>query len=232
VMYYANYTAEMLKAIRVGGVDVRGYFAWSLMDNYEWERGYQERFGATYTNFQYGYDERAPANNNSQPTEGTQWRQRKDSSCWLEAVYRGNKLISPKKGEAFKGCVDSTVFHGEFEDPHHPGCSRRIMLDIAGTAAVIVGDAPKTPAPECKWSEKGKKECHEVETPKSCDGKSDETWKVHVPMVSGGSIIADFSEQGGSARLAGFWNSETSSIDWADGNSWKVASEVEEVASI
>ena len=45
VLFYHNYTSEMQRAINEDGVDVRGYFAWSLMDNFEWERGYTERFG-------------------------------------------------------------------------------------------------------------------------------------------------------------------------------------------
>jgi beta-glucosidase len=38
-------------AAMAAGVDVRGYFAWSLLDNFEWSLGYSKRFGIVHVNF-------------------------------------------------------------------------------------------------------------------------------------------------------------------------------------
>lgn len=44
VNYYASHVAAALSA-RESGVDLRGYFAWSLLDNLEWAEGWTKRFG-------------------------------------------------------------------------------------------------------------------------------------------------------------------------------------------
>ena len=40
----------MARAI-AGGADVRGYFAWSLLDNLEWAHGFSKRFGIVHVDF-------------------------------------------------------------------------------------------------------------------------------------------------------------------------------------
>ncbi|OVA13723.1 Glycoside hydrolase [Macleaya cordata] len=50
VRFYSEHLTQVRKAIRLG-VDVRGYFAWSLMDNFEWSNGYTLRFGLCYIDY-------------------------------------------------------------------------------------------------------------------------------------------------------------------------------------
>ena len=44
VAYIDAALAEMRKA-QADGIDVRGYFHWSLLDNFEWTAGYAQKFG-------------------------------------------------------------------------------------------------------------------------------------------------------------------------------------------
>ena len=58
---------------RDDGVDVRGYYVWSLLDNFEWAEGYSQRFGLVHTDFPTG--QRTP----------------KDSFDWFRAVIAANR---------------------------------------------------------------------------------------------------------------------------------------------
>ncbi|EFX00728.1 beta-galactosidase [Grosmannia clavigera kw1407] len=54
VRYFDEYVHAMAEAVRDDGVDVRGYMAWSLLDNFEWAEGYETRFGVTYVDYAGG----------------------------------------------------------------------------------------------------------------------------------------------------------------------------------
>src|SRR6185437_16513256 len=50
-----DYLRKHLAAVHAAladGVDIRGYFAWSLLDNFEWSLGYSKRFGIVHVDFE------------------------------------------------------------------------------------------------------------------------------------------------------------------------------------
>jgi beta-glucosidase len=48
--YIESHVRAMADAM-AKGVDIRGYFVWSLLDNFEWALGYSKRFGLYYVDY-------------------------------------------------------------------------------------------------------------------------------------------------------------------------------------
>ncbi|MDD6307295.1 MAG: GH1 family beta-glucosidase [Clostridiales bacterium] len=67
IQFLDEYLSALQKA-NDEGVDVRGYFLWTFLDNFEWDKGYNERFGIVYVDFT------------------TQKRIVKDSAYWYQKV--------------------------------------------------------------------------------------------------------------------------------------------------
>ena len=78
IAYHRSYLQELANAIKAGA-DVRGYHAWSLLDNFEWAEGYSKRFGLLYVDYK------------------TQQRTVKSSGHWYAKVAESNAL--PAGGE-------------------------------------------------------------------------------------------------------------------------------------
>lgn len=71
--FLSRYLRELGRAI-ADGTDVRGYFLWSIMDNFEWAEGYKERFGITHVDYT------------------TQVRTLKDSAYWYGKLIKSRRI--------------------------------------------------------------------------------------------------------------------------------------------
>lgn len=69
VQFFKDYLAQILKA-KQEGINISGYFVWTLMDNFEWAEGYHPRFGLVHVNFE------------------TQQRIIKDSGLWFASFLK------------------------------------------------------------------------------------------------------------------------------------------------
>jgi len=70
--YLDSHVRALHRALEAG-VDVRGYFVWSLMDNFEWAEGYAQRFGLVHVDF------------------ATQERTKKDSYAWYRSLLQAQR---------------------------------------------------------------------------------------------------------------------------------------------
>lgn len=73
IAYHHEYLSAVARSM-ADGADVRGYHAWSLLDNFEWAEGYSQRFGLTYVDFK------------------SQQRTIKDSGRWYSKVAAENRV--------------------------------------------------------------------------------------------------------------------------------------------
>ena len=75
--YYQQYLAEATKAVEEDGVLLKGYFAWSLLDNFEWADGYAKRFGIVHVDY------------------NSMQRRPKQSAYWLRDFFAYSQQPSP-----------------------------------------------------------------------------------------------------------------------------------------
>jgi beta-glucosidase len=65
-LHYLRTHLAQLSEMVASGIDIRGYYVWSLLDNFEWAHGYSQRFGVVHVDYQ------------------TQQRTPKTSARWLQ----------------------------------------------------------------------------------------------------------------------------------------------------
>jgi lactase-phlorizin hydrolase len=92
IRFYTNYINNVLKAIKLDGCNVVGYTAWSLMDNFEWARGYSETFGLYQVDM----------------TNATRPRTAKDSANFYKQLIKSNGWPS-SSGRVIPGRVTYTA---------------------------------------------------------------------------------------------------------------------------
>lgn len=81
-----DFTSRYLRSLHradAEGYPIKGYFHWSLLDNFEWAEGYRHRFGLVHVDFE------------------TQKRTIKDSGRWYRSVIRRNGLEHPHRLDPF-----------------------------------------------------------------------------------------------------------------------------------
>ena len=121
-----DYLREHIRALAVAmdrGVDVRGYFAWTLFDNFEWAWGYTKRFGLCAIE------------------PGTGRRIPKASAGWYGAVARANGLAPAGGSGSLASCKSPTRTRGR------PTREARSLMDAADHRVDSLGRRHEDPIP-------------------------------------------------------------------------------------
>ncbi|KAL0775612.1 hypothetical protein Bca101_040764 [Brassica carinata] len=111
IKYHKDHLQQLHKAIMEDGCDVRGYYAWSLLDNFEWEHGYNTRFGLYYVDYDNNLER--------YPKDSVNWFKRflnrldvkseiKKEEVW--DVSRNNKTLDDD-AKGFEASVRTIIYH-------------------------------------------------------------------------------------------------------------------------
>lgn len=91
IRFYHNYIGQIHRAMTQDHVNVKAYTAWTLMDNFEWARGVNERFGLHWMNY-------------TDPNHSGLSNDVSESSNRLTSYV----LVIPKKSAKFLGTIATT----------------------------------------------------------------------------------------------------------------------------
>ncbi|KDE02348.1 beta-glucosidase 1B [Microbotryum lychnidis-dioicae p1A1 Lamole] len=103
--FYESYLNEMEKAMLLDGVDVRGYCAWSLLDNFEWAEGYIPRFGCTHVD--YKTMKRTPKKSSKVIREWFAAREAKGSSSTASMIP--SSVVNLMKNSNFEVSAEAVI---------------------------------------------------------------------------------------------------------------------------
>ena len=165
-MYYYSYLFEAHRAMYEDGVDLRGFASWSFADNFEWEKGYTERFGVMYNdfNFQPLSDLNAPTqatpvyNAQTGKLDGTcgivcaeagmpnpatamnQTRHAKNSLLWLQWLWRSSEIPDPAR--FLTGSIGGDVCYGAPGSTYIVSGGKTVPCDVKSS---VPGEPPVCP---------------------------------------------------------------------------------------
>ena len=92
--FHRRYLRQLARAID-DGIDCRGYFVWSLLDNFEWAEGYAKRFGMIHVDFETGQ------------------RSLKDSARWYRRVIDDNTSAADNPRRPSRADAEEKIMHGQ-----------------------------------------------------------------------------------------------------------------------